>query len=166
MNPGYDHKDCGMSTGIHDGPTFGKGKLDHNGYWEYPCYECARRHEKEYPEDGECWPWNKEPVNFDALRELNIERCEAKDGFKHNLLSWSPTDWGCAMGGECGEALNLIKKLRRGEEIDPVQIGKEIADVVIYADLLAARLGLRLGDLVRMKFNQKSRDIGWKGGVL
>lgn len=23
------------SWGIHNGPTYGYGKLDHNGYWEY-----------------------------------------------------------------------------------------------------------------------------------
>jgi len=48
---------CHASTGIHEsdnadgspehpwGLTFGKGKLDDYGYWEKPCYECARWHE-------------------------------------------------------------------------------------------------------------------------
>jgi hypothetical protein len=33
--------ECSCSTGIHGGLTFGSGELDHNGYWEYPCRECA-----------------------------------------------------------------------------------------------------------------------------
>lgn len=35
--------DCKVSTGIHGGPTFGKGYLDPNGYWEFPCETCAEK---------------------------------------------------------------------------------------------------------------------------
>jgi NTP pyrophosphatase (non-canonical NTP hydrolase) len=79
------------------------------------------------------------------------------------------------MGGECGEALNLVKKLRRltgptdRVTLSLVQnlsesglldaIGGELADTVIYADLLASRLGLSLGDLVSKKFNAVSRKV-------
>lgn len=49
--------DCKVSSGIHAGPTFGRGKLDHYGYWEIPCAICARDRERTYPEDGECWPF-------------------------------------------------------------------------------------------------------------
>ena len=35
------NKDCGCSTGIHEGLTFGRGKLDEHGYWEFPCRICA-----------------------------------------------------------------------------------------------------------------------------
>lgn len=48
--------DCGVSMGIHDGLTFGAGKLEHYGYWEIPCDHCARKHEQDNPDDGECWP--------------------------------------------------------------------------------------------------------------
>lgn len=48
---------CSVSTGIHDGLTFGKGTLDFNGFWSRPCAPCARAHEKAYPEDGPCWPY-------------------------------------------------------------------------------------------------------------
>lgn len=39
---GCGDKNCLCSTGIHQGLTFGKGKLDNYGYWQYPCYACAR----------------------------------------------------------------------------------------------------------------------------
>lgn len=52
------HK-CSVSTGIHDGLTFGTGKLSNNGFWSKPCYECARAYEKQFPNSGECWPFVK-----------------------------------------------------------------------------------------------------------
>jgi NTP pyrophosphatase (non-canonical NTP hydrolase) len=109
------------------------------------------------------------PLTFDALRRANVERCNA---VFHHLQTWSPTDWACALGGETGEALNLVKKLRRLDdgpdktynqhvdaEILTHLIGLELADIVTYADLLAARLGIDLGAYVTTKFNQVSRKV-------
>lgn len=98
-------------------------------------------------------------LTFEDLRTANVARCE--DVF-HPLESWTPTDWACAMAGECGEACNMIKKMRRGSAFDLTDIGRELADLVIYADLLAARLGIRLGDAVVEKFNAVSFDRGSK----
>ncbi len=89
-------------------------------------------------------------LTFNGLRKANVLRCEE---VFFPLNSWSPTDWGCALAGEAGEACNFAKKLKRGEDIAHIQIGFELADVVIYADLFAARLGLDLDRLVRDKFN-------------
>lgn len=50
---------CKISIGIHGGYTFGEGELDDNGYWQFPCEECARKWEAKYPEDGPCWPFAK-----------------------------------------------------------------------------------------------------------
>lgn len=72
---------------------------------------------------------------------------------------WTLTDWACAMAGETGEACNLIKKLRRGEKIPPRNVGKELADIVIYADLLADKLGLSLAECVQQKFNEVSKRV-------
>lgn len=55
-----DHKNCHVSTSIGDWLTFGSGYLDDFGFWEKPCYECARAHEKEHPEDFPCWPFSNE----------------------------------------------------------------------------------------------------------
>jgi hypothetical protein len=32
---------CMISTGICGSITAGKGKCDKNGYWEFPCDQCA-----------------------------------------------------------------------------------------------------------------------------
>lgn len=95
-------------------------------------------------------------MDFKDLQKANLERCEKSF---HGINEWSPTDWATAVAGECGEMCNLIKKLRRGENIDMDEIGKELADLVIYADLLATRLGLSLGECVKNKFNEVSDRV-------
>jgi len=97
---------------------------------------------------------HKDILTFVKLRNTNVARCEE---VFHKLDSWSPTDWACALGGECGEALNFIKKLRRGEKISTKDIAYELADVIAYADLLAARLDIDLGEAVIEKFNKVSK---------
>lgn len=86
-------------------------------------------------------------LNFETLREANVRRCEQ---VFHKVDEWTPTDWATAMAGECGEACNEVKKLRRldGADADQdtaesrhwlkVKIAHELADLIIYADLLAA----------------------------
>jgi NTP pyrophosphatase (non-canonical NTP hydrolase) len=108
-------------------------------------------------------------LTFGDLRALNVARCV--DVF-HAINDWSPTDWACAMAGECGEACNEVKKLRRldGDDADfdtveqraklRIKIGKELADLVIYADLLAKRLDLDLARCVVEKFNEVSERRG------
>lgn len=109
-------------------------------------------------------------LTFSELRSANVKRCE--ESF-HPVTSWSVTDWAVAVGGEVGELLNLIKKVRRFEDSEkvginprnlqkpePVEIANEAADVVIYLDLLCARQGIDLGEAVRRKFNQVSDDCG------
>lgn len=38
-----DHSKCSYSTGICGSDTAGQGKLDENGYWEFPCARCLRK---------------------------------------------------------------------------------------------------------------------------
>lgn len=96
-------------------------------------------------------------LTFSRFSRLNLKRCQ--EAF-HPIDDWSLTDWATAMGGECGEALNLIKKERRGERVDLDDIGYELADLVTYADLLATAMGLNLCDLITRKFNRVSERVG------
>jgi NTP pyrophosphatase (non-canonical NTP hydrolase) len=99
-------------------------------------------------------------LTFDLLREANVKRSEQ---VFHPVRSWSLPEWACAMAGETGEACNLIKKIHRGDltlATSREALGHELADVVIYADLLAARAGIHLGDAVRDKFNIVSDKRG------
>lgn len=108
----------------------------------------------------------KNDLTFKRLREADVQRTEQ---VFEKLTAWSPTDWACAMAGECGEACNQVKKLRRldGGPVNTIleeevksRIGRELADLIIYADLLAARLGLDLDQEIIAKFNQVSRLTG------
>lgn len=89
-------------------------------------------------------------LSFAHLRAVNVARCV--EGWHHPIDSWSLADWLVALGGEVGEALNIVKKLNRardgiiGNATGPDQLlddlADELADAVIYADLLAARFGV------------------------
>lgn len=110
-------------------------------------------------------------LSFSSLRQSNVLRCVS---VFHAIEDWSATDWACAMAGECGEACNQIKKLRRLDDADSSQdnpvrrselvanVASELADLVIYADLLAARLNIELGQAVADKFNEVSDRRGSK----
>lgn len=87
---------------------------------------------------------------------------------------WSGADWANAMQGEAGEAGNVVKKLRRLElglpgnrtpEDDDraTLIGKleaELADTLIYLDLLASYYGISLAAALTAKFNRVSEELG------
>lgn len=104
-------------------------------------------------------------LTFKELRENNLARCEE---VFHPLNSWSPTDWATALAGEVGEACNFIKKLRRLDGADShhdtprerefliKEIGKELADTLLYLDLLAARFNIDLAEVTIEKFNEVS----------
>lgn len=108
-------------------------------------------------------------MTFEELRRANVERCE---GAFHPISAWSLTDWATAAAGEMGEACNVIKKLRRLDiksgftresEWNPSglrsDLADEIADTVIYLDLLAEAAGIDLANAVRSKFNAVSDRV-------
>jgi NTP pyrophosphatase (non-canonical NTP hydrolase) len=140
---------------------------------ERDAYEASQR---QHVRDGS-WepptppPGPGQPLQFDRLRAVNVARCI--NGFGHTLDSWSPAEWTNAMCGEAGEAANVAKKMLRhrdnvagnkGEDRDlsalREKLARELADVVIYADLCAAAQGIDLAEAVRETFNRKSEEIG------
>lgn len=82
-----------------------------------------------------------------------------------NGHDWSIAEWTNALAGEAGEACNIAKKLIRGDYGNDLELGigelmDEIADVVIYADLVCQRVGKKLRIAVLKKFNEKSEQVG------
>ncbi len=114
-------------------------------------------------------------LTFWALRSVNATRC--KRWHPTGSLEWSVSDWAVAMAGEAGEVCNAVKKLNRIRDglaniNDPgrsltetgqavAAIGDEIADTLIYLDLLALRLGIDLATVTRAKFNATSERYGF-----
>ena len=92
-----------------------------------------------------------------SLKEFsarNLRRCISPEGFNHPLSGWSLADWMLAAAGELGEAMNVAKKLNRerdgitgndkskGELLS--DLSDELADTVIYLDLVAHAEGIDL----------------------
>lgn len=107
-------------------------------------------------------------MTFPQFSDINRTRCSRwheEDG-----EPWSAADWSNALCGEAGELANKVKKYRRletnvvhreSEDRDSLiaAIGDEIADVVIYADLVADYFGLDLAEIVAAKFNKTSEEF-------
>lgn len=96
-------------------------------------------------------------LSFRRLSRASRQRCEENQSPQEN---WTPTDWATALAAETGSACNLIAKMRRGDKVDPEDIGRELADIVIYTDLLATHLGLDLEKCLVKKFNETSNRQG------
>lgn len=85
-------------------------------------------------------------LTFAALRAANVNRC--LKWHTKGLNSWSVNEWLTATIGEVGELASLIKmRLRErdgfvGNKFSPTQkmIADELADVVIYLDLVFAAI--------------------------
>lgn len=110
-------------------------------------------------------------LTFEALRAVNVARSESPEGFDHKINSWDTSDWFLAVMGELGEAANVAKKLNRirdgvrgnGELTEAqlqAKLRQELADTVLYLDLLCASLDISLADAIVDTFNDKSETIG------
>lgn len=106
-----------------------------------------------------------------TFSERNRRRCEHEEGFNHALSAWSLSDWVTAVTGELGEAANVVKKLKRirdgipgnTETEDELRrnLADELADTVIYLDLLAQAAGFDLDTIRDAKFEKTSEKIGY-----
>jgi NTP pyrophosphatase (non-canonical NTP hydrolase) len=109
-------------------------------------------------------------LNFETLRAVNVTRCQR--WHPPESTPWNAADWSNATCGEAGEMANVIKKIRRHETGavnagDPsleqlkAMAAEEMADVVIYVDLLANYLKVDLADAIKAKFNKVSVKYGF-----
>lgn len=111
-------------------------------------------------------------LTFDAFRAANVARCVK--WHPAGIASWSPSDWLTAVTGELGELASLLKMRNRerdglpGNKFSPTQkqIADEVADVLTYLDLLAAVLGVDLGNSAVEKFNEVSERVGFPDRIV
>lgn len=103
-------------------------------------------------------------LSMQLLRAANEMRQEEWDPDQKISLCFR----GVELGGEVGEAQNVIKKLERERlgirgSRDTIQhLAEELADVIIVADLIAMSESIDLADAVRKKFNRTSVEQGLK----
>lgn len=116
------------------------------------------------------------PFTFEDLEEANrglhVARLSDANGRRCSEV-YEPIDsrlasfWSNAFAGEAGEAANKVKKMER-ITLDPAEyplterlaIAEEVADTVIYGDLLCQRLGVSLASAIQRKFNRVSARMG------
>jgi NTP pyrophosphatase (non-canonical NTP hydrolase) len=117
------------------------------------------------------------PVDLAFAALAAISRTRAARWHPGGIEEWAVERWSNAMAGEAGEACNAVKKLNRIEdgiaslgekgreyterEEAIAKVLEELADVVIYADLLAQRVGGNLAAAVTSKFNVVSERYGF-----
>jgi NTP pyrophosphatase (non-canonical NTP hydrolase) len=107
------------------------------------------------------------------LQEISEQNRARAARWHEGSEPWSGSDWSNAMCGEAGEVANVVKKLRRhetgagtGYNTPPEEelkesLAEEIADVILYADLLAAHYEVDLEVALRVKFNRVSEAQGF-----
>jgi len=124
-------------------------------------------------------------LEFHVLRCANKERAKEWDtnnqlttSFKGNELSGEIGEaieivldtlgYSTAIAAAGGKASNVVKKLERerlgikGSRATKEMLAKELADIVICVDLLAAHEGIDLAEAVINKFNETSEKQGLK----
>jgi NTP pyrophosphatase (non-canonical NTP hydrolase) len=109
-------------------------------------------------------------LDFQTLRDANLARLPLFKNRKGEPAhsepdgsDWALSAWCNAVCGELGEAANLIKKIERGDfTLDEARdaLGKELADVMTYLDILAYRAGVDLGAATVAKWNEVSERVG------
>lgn len=100
------------------------------------------------------------PLTFKDLRAASSLRQRFWDPDNRFDLLYRSNE----LGGEVGEAQNVVKKLvrerlgLRGSRSTKDALASELADVVICADLVAQKEDIDLDIAVRMKFNRTSKE--------
>lgn len=93
-----------------------------------------------------------------SLRRANIERDKEWNPDKKLTPAFRATE----LGGETGEALNIVKKLERerlgirGSRATKDQLASELSDILICVDLLAMEYEIDLCQALRETFNATS----------
>ncbi|WP_049973733.1 hypothetical protein [Azospirillum sp. B4] len=95
-------------------------------------------------------------LRFSALRAANIARLptfrNAQGGPAHSQpdgSDWALSTWSNAMFGEIGEVAEVLDY--KSGEVAAFIIGEELADVMIYLDILAFRCGIDLGKAIHRR---------------
>lgn len=100
-------------------------------------------------------------MKFNKLSKANKERSPLIQ--QHfDIQDWSLGDWCTKVGEEYGEVCRAIIRIMRGKDIEEHKknLGEELADLVVSADLLACHAGINLEEEIKKKFNSTSDKYG------
>lgn len=147
-----------------------EAKASANTWWWCGFCEDACRVATVQEIEAAASPGGNDMNELTELRQANSTRVHRWHG--PDSEPWTGSDWSNAMCGEAGETANVVKKLRRAEtnarnegdpEVDELlaALGDEIADTIIYLDLLALHYGIELWPAIASKFNRTSAKYGF-----
>lgn len=108
-------------------------------------------------------PFVSDKLDFcERLRAANVARDKVWNPDKKISLSFR----GNELGGETGEAQNILKKLDRerlglaGSRATVEELADELADIWICTDLVAMEFNIKMPQAVAKKFNKSSDKVG------
>ena len=95
-------------------------------------------------------------MEINEFAKINHERSKVND--KNGVFNWEYHL--IAMGGECGELLNKLKKIKRGDfPVNEEMLAEEVADVITYAFLLLSELGVDAEKVIMEKFEKVNKRL-------
>ena len=96
-------------------------------------------------------------MEFEELSSKNIARCRE---VYPKACSIAPERLAGLLRVQIGELCSLVKSLQVGEVLDVHDMGQQIADAIICADVLCWRFGISLEDAIIERFNANSESHG------
>jgi NTP pyrophosphatase (non-canonical NTP hydrolase) len=139
-----------VQSGLAAGPATAQGDVE--GV-EQVAAKTIEGNGKSVQEKGET-----QMSSFDELRDANFLRQREWDPHNQITLEFR----GLELGGETGEAQNILKKLARermgikGSRATVFDLEQELADIIICVGLIANEFGIDLDKAWRRKFNEVS----------
>lgn len=102
-------------------------------------------------------------MQINEFAKMAHERDKKHD--KNKVFNWE--FYSIAMGGEAGEVLNNLKKLKRGDPINKEEffkdLAEETADVITFGFLLLSELGVDPEKTLLDKFEKVNRRLDTGG---
>ncbi len=96
-------------------------------------------------------------LTFEELRRQNITRC-------HEIYAKACTITSQRLAKmlaiHMGDVCDLLKSLQAGKDIDAHDIGQQISEAIICADVLCWRFGISLEDAITERFNTNAEKHG------
>jgi NTP pyrophosphatase (non-canonical NTP hydrolase) len=99
-------------------------------------------------------------MEINEFARISFERQKKND--PDNRFNWEYNVIG--MGGECGELLNKLKKIKRGDfTLNKDEVAEEVADVITYAFLVLMEIGVDPEKAIMKKFEEVNKRIEMGG---
>ena len=95
-------------------------------------------------------------MEINDFAKINYERSVKND--PTGAFNWEY--YLIAMSGECGELLNKLKKIKRGDfPLNKEDLAEEVTDVLTYAFLMLSELGVDVEKIIMQKYEKVNQRL-------